>query len=81
MTARLHLRIDSLALAGLGEADARRALRAFETELEAALASGALAATIAPQQLPQLRIAPRPRATPEATGRALAQALLARLGS
>lgn len=80
--ATLHIRIDTLALAGLDEAGAARALRSFEAELEAALARGALP-ELRPRTLERLRVGPLPTAarTPEATGRALAQALLAELAA
>lgn len=82
MSGAITLHIDTLALPGLTAGDAARAARAFEAELAALLERDGLPPGVRPADLERIDLGTLPAVTgsPEAMGRALARALLRRLG-
>lgn len=82
MSNSITLHIDTLALPGLSPMDAQRAARAFEEELTRLLHDHGLPSGTRPRDLERIDLGALKvdTGTPDAMGRALARALLRRLG-
>lgn len=82
MSGAITIHIDTLDFSGLGPADARRASGAFETELATLLERHGLPAGATAADLERIRLGALPsgHGSPESMGRALAQAIFAKLG-